>query len=682
MEKKEIKINRTFVDIVKRFLLPFLSLLLVIGSFLFLTYSHTSNHLFSNFTSKYKVGDLVLENVKAPFSFTFVDEKKTNEKINAALASVLPIYRVSLSATLTDVKVANNDTLDALNKGIFDKKELEVSRNQGYDSITLVSDIDGIETKKTVKISECLTLDSFKNFRNIQPNVHYDKVLTATEREKAASLVPLNTVRVEKGDVLVYKDSIVTDETLSLLKNIRESTSVYNLTKKVVVIVFIIFLFVGFFFLFSYILNGNRRERLFINTIYVSVGLFVALVCFTYPYVSSLLNTLSYDLILPQFLIPLVVLYISGNKRLSLSSVLFISSILAFMPFSEMYASIRYFFSGFFAVEFLYYTTSRIEKLVNYIMVFLLEVFVSIITLTVSGSSLYTILHGSLAVSIVFIVGQALALAISIVLEKAFNLPTPYRLNELINKKTPLLERFEQLCPGSYDHSLAVEKLAVAASDELSLNTPLVRLSSMYHDVGKMEHPLYFIENQTDENKHDALTSELSASTIRSHVALGVKLAKSAHLPDEVIDIIGEHHGNDTINYFYYEAQKQREEQGGQKEDVNESDFAYSALPPSSKEAAVVMLSDISEAAVRSAKNAAIKRGEGIDEDMIRGVIHRLFMSKLEKHQLSDSTLTIGELEKIENLFISKLVSDNHSRIEYKKPSETSEKEENENDKS
>ena len=710
-KEKEDK-EKTSVVLMKYGLAPFLSLLLVIGSFLLLTFSHTSNRVLSQFLNKYSIGDLVEEDIKSPISLTFVDEVKTWEAEDKAIASVPPIYVFSSKDTAEDVRKiegffnsnkrftsdAKEIVMSVINSGIFLESELQRDYERGAREISVFNDIDGNAETKTLEMRDAVSSEYLEDhiatiFREnatfsdddilllsvslskfLIPNVHYDKALTAYEREQALETVAPVVATINKGDTLVFKDTIVTAETIMLLDNISVSSSSYNAVKRVVVIVFYIALFIGFYLLFYHILEKNeRRKMLYVNLIFALTGAFIAFASLLYPYLSSLVSDLSYDLLIAQFFVPIVVLYISANKTLALSTVLFISSILGFMPFSGLYSVARYFFSGFLSVEFLYYTKNRLERLVNYTMVFLIELFIAIVSLTSSGLAFSSMFKGSIISSVVFVVGQALAVGVSVIIEKIFNLPTPCRLNELIESKTPLLEKFEQACPGSYDHALTVEKLATSASEMLKLNTPLVRLASMYHDVGKMEHPLYFVENQRDENKHDAINSELSASTIRSHVDLGVKLAKSAHLPEEVIDVISQHHGNDTINYFYYEAQKQREEEGGLKQDVNESDFAYNALPPQTKEAAIVMLSDISEAAVRSTKQAYLKRGESITEDVIRSVIHKLFMAKLEKNQLSESSLTIGELLKIEDLFVQKLVSENHSRIEYKKPGDEKE---------
>jgi putative nucleotidyltransferase with HDIG domain len=168
-----------------------------------------------------------------------------------------------------------------------------------------------------------------------------------------------------------------------------------------------------------------------------------------------------------------------------------------------------------------------------------------------------------------------------------------------------------------------------------------------------MDQPAYFVENQTSYNKHKDISPRLSATVIRSHVKLGIEKARSMGLPEAVVDFIAEHHGNSVITWFYNEALKQ---EGG----ANEEDFTYPGNPPRSKESAVVMLADITEAASRVLKKHSAVR--------LEKYIQELFDNKLDHGQLSQSDLTFRELEIIKQTFVKVLVGYYHSRIEYPKP--------------
>jgi putative nucleotidyltransferase with HDIG domain len=237
-------------------------------------------------------------------------------------------------------------------------------------------------------------------------------------------------------------------------------------------------------------------------------------------------------------------------------------------------------------------------------------------------------------------------------LEHALNAPTTFRLIELSDLNSPVLKRLFIAAPGTYGHSVMVANLAESACQEIGANPLLARVGAYYHDIGKIDQPDYFVENQTVYNKHDDIPPRLSATVIRSHVKLGVEKARQLGLPREVRDIIAEHHGNSVIRWFYQEALK-REAQ------VNVEDFTYPGSPPHSRESAVVMLADVTEAAVRTLKKPTAARLEKF--------IHELFISKFESGQLWESDLTFRELQMIENTFVRVLAGHYHSRIEYPK---------------
>ncbi|MDR0382621.1 MAG: HDIG domain-containing protein [Spirochaetaceae bacterium] len=249
-----------------------------------------------------------------------------------------------------------------------------------------------------------------------------------------------------------------------------------------------------------------------------------------------------------------------------------------------------------------------------------------------------------------------LVLGILPVIENALHLATTFRLIELLDTETPILKKLELAAPMTYSHSVMTASLAEAACKAIGARALLARVGAYYHDIGKTDHPEYFVENQISYNKHDELNPRLSATIIRSHVKLGVEKARAAGLPTEVVDIIAEHHGNSLIKWFYNAAL----EKEGQ---VNMEDFCYQGDPPRSREAAVVMLADIVEAASRTLEKPTVARLEKF--------IDELFRDRYETGQLANSDLTFRDMETIKQTFVRVLVSFHHSRIDYPKiPSE------------
>jgi len=240
-------------------------------------------------------------------------------------------------------------------------------------------------------------------------------------------------------------------------------------------------------------------------------------------------------------------------------------------------------------------------------------------------------------------------------LEHALNAVTPFRLMELSDLNAPILRKLFTTAPGTYSHSLMVANLAEQACQDINsqgsyANAMLARVAAYYHDIGKMDNPIYFVENQTNHNKHDEIAPRLSATIIRSHVKLGVEKALSLGLPKDIVSIIGEHHGNSIISWFYNKATEQ-------EMTVSSEDFSYPGSPPRSKESAIVMLADITEAAVRTLTKPTAAKMEKF--------IQQLFQAKIDHGQLSESDLSFKELETIKKSFVRVLAGYYHSRIEY-----------------
>ena len=253
--------------------------------------------------------------------------------------------------------------------------------------------------------------------------------------------------------------------------------------------------------------------------------------------------------------------------------------------------------------------------------------------------------------------GSAAALALSVglqpVLEGIFNLPTPMKLLELSNPNQPLLRRLLLEAPGTYHHSIIVANLAEAAAEAVGANPLLARVGGYYHDIGKLKRPHYFRENQqSEENAHDRTEPQVSAAILTAHTKDGVALGKSYRLPQEVLDIIAEHHGDTPVMFFYHKALQLAD---GKPVDINA--FRYDAHPPKTREGAIVMLCDTIEAAVRTMKNPTL---EGVEEFILK-----LVRGKLEDGQLSDSPLTLRDIDRICGAATTVLSGVFHERIEY-----------------
>lgn len=253
------------------------------------------------------------------------------------------------------------------------------------------------------------------------------------------------------------------------------------------------------------------------------------------------------------------------------------------------------------------------------------------------------------------LLSSILAMGLMPFLESAFGVTTSIRLMELSNSNNPLLKRLMMEAPGTYNHSILVGNLAEAAADAIGANTMLVRVASYYHDIGKLKRPQFFSENQRPgDNPHDKLQPALSAMIITSHPVDGGRMLRQARMPQEVIDIVEQHHGDSRLNVFYRRAL----EQADYPELVEEADFRYQGKKPQTKEAGLVMLADSVQAAVQSLNTS--------DRALIEAKVHEIIHSKMgEEDQLRQCPLTFRDLEQIEQSFLMVLAGMNHLRVSY-----------------
>jgi putative nucleotidyltransferase with HDIG domain len=250
------------------------------------------------------------------------------------------------------------------------------------------------------------------------------------------------------------------------------------------------------------------------------------------------------------------------------------------------------------------------------------------------------------------VIAALLCMGFQPLLEIVFNLATPSKLMELANPNQPLLRRLLIEAPGTYHHSIIVANLSEAAAEAIGANPLLARVGSYFHDVGKLKRPLYFKENQMGDNPHDHTDPYVSSAIVTAHARDGLQMAKKYRLPMEIEKIIMEHHGDTPVMYFYHKALQQA---GGNPVDIQ--DFRYDGTRPTMKESAIVMLADTIEAAVRSMPDPTPQRIEEFIEQLVRG--------KLEDGQLSDSPLTLRDIDKICDAFTTVLIGVFHERIEY-----------------
>jgi hypothetical protein len=248
-----------------------------------------------------------------------------------------------------------------------------------------------------------------------------------------------------------------------------------------------------------------------------------------------------------------------------------------------------------------------------------------------------------------------LALGMIPILENTFKVITTFGLAELGDYNQPLLKKLHETAPGTFEHSLRVSNLTESAAEAIGADPILARVGALYHDVGKIVRPLFFVENQTYsgiENPHEKLTPRSSKMVITSHTKDGVNLAKEYHIPDIIQDFILQHHGDSLASYFYNQAVAQ---EGA--ENVKEEQFRYNGPKPQTKETAILMIADAVESASRTLKDHS--------QEELDALINKIIQDRLNDNQLSESPLTLKDIKIIANTLSRVLRSVFHKRIKY-----------------
>lgn len=567
-----------------------------------------------------------------------------------------------------------------LKQGLFSPSDLAVIKAEGYDSYVLQNTVSMQDAKllepqlvSTVFTKENLAtvliswLDGYRKVQQafqpyllvdalswlLEENVVYEEVQTLTERQKAADSVQSIVVLVERGEKIITKDTVITEQQLALLEAMGNQAFQYTILEMIGRAVFILLATSVSVYVFIQFLYAEKRLYLYLNLMLASV----ALSLFAMYAVSHLLHTQSIlflDSFLPILFAPIFTAHITSKKRLGLVAAFLLSCYASLMPQAS---AMTFFFSltaGGICLYFFRYTFKRLEDLFNWFYACVICSFAALALKLLVGLPLQSVLP--------LIGGMLLNVTISLVLvealvplcERGFNIPTAYRLSELAFTDSPVLDRLGTVAQGTYNHSRYVSDLAYQAAKAIGVNAMLAKVGGIYHDIGKSDHPEYFIENQGTENKHDDIKPSLSAAIIKSHVKLGLEKGREAGLPQEVLDIIAQHHGNDIIQFFYNEAKEQSLSAGVE---VKADDYSYTGNPPTFPESAIVMLADCVEAASRTIKKP--------NHSKYQKLVHAIIMGKFERDQLKDSQLSLTDLDQIEDAFVQTLIGRDHHRIDY-----------------
>lgn len=650
----------------------------------------------ARFRFEYEKGKTWMQkDLYSPYNYAI---QKTNEEIeedkNEVLNSVLPVYQNDTELALSSIEAFNSEFESKWNGSGIDKDLKEQYKSQGnkllqtiynrglinpvlkyqrngpnynfsllnnnvsvqlntadaYNTTSALKFIqEQIQNNPQIKSSDWL-LRLVTN--HLKANYVYNDILTEKLEENALNSISTTRGMVQKGELVVAKGTMVNAGIYQKLESLRaayeEDAKVAGdsrlvLFGQLLLAGLIISLLMVFLFLFRKDIYADNRQISLI--LLVITGMLVSL--------SWAIRIKAPSVYYIPFCIVPIIIRILFDTRLALNIHLLVVLIAGFfVPNSFEFAFLQI-SAGMVAIYSIKNLIKREQFLISALLI-LLNYFIAFLGISLIRDGSFTDIEWLNFVPFIFsVLLSLLAYPLIYAFERLFGITSDVTLMELTNTNSKLLRDLAFKAPGTFQHSLQVANLAEAAIFKIGGNALLVRAGALYHDIGKIVNPQFFIENQVRGiNPHDSISYEQSAQIIIQHVNQGVEIARKHQIPEMLIDFIRTHHGNTRVDYFYQSFLKNFPEKF-----VDENIFRYPGPIPFSKETAVLMLADSVEAASRSLKEP--------DALSISDLVERIIDYKLNQDQLNDSDITLKDIETIKMIFKTMLMGIYHVRIEY-----------------
>lgn len=552
-------------------------------------------------------------------------------------------------------------------RGIIDTHDLLKLKEDSTQAIMLTEN----NTARPVKTSALLTVkEAYKELThadtarynlhtmqqcNLQDylvaNLTYDK-----EKSQVAELEQLSTVSWSSGMVIngtkiIDRGEIINKQTYDILQSLskeldkrRETTTQKRLTLAGQVL--FVAILMACFILYLDLFRRDYYERK--RTILLLMGLIVF-----FPIVTSLMmthNVLNVYLI-PFAMLPIIVRVFMDSRTAFMANVtmLLLCSIVLRYPYEFLLVQFIGGLVGIYSLRELSQRSQLVRAALQVTLSMMLVYFAYELIHTNDLTKLDTSMYISLVINGILLL---FTYPLLFVLEKAFGFTSNVTLVELSNINTPLLRKMSEVAPGTFQHSLQVANLAAEAAREIGANSQLVRTGALYHDIGKIENPVFFTENQSGVNPHKTLDFAESAHIIINHVTDGLKLADKHDLPAVIRNFIRSHHGVGMTKYFYISEQNAHPD-----EEVDKSLFTYPGPNPATQEEAILMMADAVEAASRSLPEYT--------EESISNLVDRLIDTQVADGAFRQCTITFRDIETAKSVFKEKLKTVYHTRISY-----------------
>jgi cyclic-di-AMP phosphodiesterase PgpH len=637
--------------------------------------------------------DSLLKDFKPYFNYNTKIEKEQLQKYNRAfeklwnrsvLNPILPGTSPAAEADLEKLKVSYNtygaNLLDFIySRGVLEVNELvdkEVDKDQeinviknkiaqAYDFTEILTpksayelilhkintDVDNLPNAliSRQKFFREINLDEF-----ISPNLFYDKQTSDKVKQSIVGEVSLTRGMRQKGERIVSRGDIVNGEVFQVLESLkRESESrlgqganyyIIMLGQAILVMIsiFVIYLFFRMF-----------RVQMLNSTVKLTFLLFLIIIIIFVSSVTLQFNPKNFYII-PFALVPIIIKTFFDTRMALYIHMVAMLLIGFFAPNSFEFVFTNS-IVGIIAIFSLTNVYRRAKLVITAIFVALTYSVIYFGMSIIQEGDIYKIEPDRFIFFGVNGLMVLLAYPFIFIFEKLFGFLSDTTLMELSDINQPLLRQLAEVAPGTFQHSLQVATLAEEAVLQTGGNPLLVKIGALYHDIGKMERPGFFIENQSgDINPHDDLEYEQSAEIIISHVIIGVEIAKKHKLPEPIIDFIRTHHGTSMVQYFYKSHLKKYPDK-----EVDRGHFTYPGPKPTTKEMAVLMMADSVEAASRSLKI--------LNEKTIKDLVDEIINGQFAEEQFSEANITFREISLIKEIFKKKLRNIHHARIVYPK---------------
>ncbi len=532
---------------------------------------------------------------------------------------------------------------------LSDNVALELNTAEVFELITAKKWIE--EQLKQVDLQNKQDLVALlHNF--ITPNYIYDERFTDKMEAEALQQISATTGIVQKGELIIAQGDIINADIYQKLESLRvsfEGDPLLTANRRwlflgqfllVTLVVSLLMIFLNLFR--KDIFDDNRKLALILLIITGMLAVLSWAIKINIP-------SLYY---IPYCIVPIII-RILFDTRLALNIHLLVVLIASFLVPNSFEFAFLQISAGMTAIYSIKKVVKREQFLISAVLILITYCIAYLGILLIKDASFTKIDWYNFIPFGFSVILTLLAYPLIYGFEKLFGITSEITLLELSNTNSPLLRDLAFKAPGTFQHSLQVANLAEAAIYKIGGNALLVRAGALYHDIGKMENPQYFIENQnTNVNPHDRLAYEKSAQIIIQHVYRGVEIARKNRVPELIIDFIKTHHGNTRVDYFYQSFLKNFPEKL-----VDEKIFRYPGPIPFSKETAVLMLADSVEAASRSLKNP--------DAANINDLVERIIDYKLNQNQLIESDITLKDIQVIKQIFKTMLMGIFHVRIQY-----------------